>query len=145
MTLSQVTTAIFVRVRDGVAAIATTGRPVAVLYDGTAADVPRAGRWVRVSVRALPTSQRTHGAVGSRIATRRALAVVQVFAPLEEGDGPGHALDLAASIRPLLEGADLEAATGTINFTGADVRPIGADAGWYQANVDAQITYQEQI
>lgn len=143
MNLAQVTDAIFAHVRDGVGAFV---RNVAVLYDATAADPPRDRAWCRVSVRGLTTAARTHGAAGSRMAERRAIAYVQIFAPLSEGDGPGAALGVAALIRPLLEGADLETADGTIYFTGADVSPIGTDRGvWYQANVSAQLTYQETI
>lgn len=141
--LLDVTAAIFAHVRDGVDALS---RNVEVLYDGTTSKPPRDGSWCRVTVRSLPTATRTLGAVGDRSALRRALVVVQVFVPLTEGDGPGHALALAEEIRPLVEGADLAAGdTGAVHFTGAEVRPVGVNAPWYQVNVDAQITYSQRI
>ena len=140
--LSAVTTAIFAHVRDGVAALP---RNVAVVFDGTRAALPTDRPWCRVTVRGLPTATRTLGAVGDRLAERRAQVVVQVFYPLDDGDGPGHALELAEQIRPLVEGADLETSDGSIHFTGADVRPIGVDGAWYQTNVDARLTYHQTI
>ena len=140
--LSAVTTAIFAHVRDGVGALP---RNVVVVYDGSRAALPTSGPWCRVTVRALPTSQRTLGAVGDRLAQREATAIVQAFCPLAEGDGPGHALDLAESIRALLEGPDLSTDDGVIHFVGADVRPIGVDGAWYQTNVDARITFHQAI
>ena len=116
-----------------------------VTYDGQRFDPPSDAAWVRITIRDQPTRKVTHGNIGARQATRAALLIAQVFAPIGEVDSSHPALELAEQFRALFEGRDVPDTPGAecINFEDATVRRIGADGGFYQVNVNLTHTYPQ--
>ena len=116
-----------------------------VTYDAMRFDPPADAAFVRVTIRDLPTRKVTHGNAGARQATRAALLIAQVFAPIGEVDSSHPALKLAEQFRALFEGRDVPDTPGAecINFEDATVRRIGVDGGLYQVNVNLPHTYPQ--
>jgi hypothetical protein len=141
MTPLQATQIVYDAVRDAAAAGTIE---CAYAFEGERF-APVAGEpWIRISVRDLPTTEATHGRIGHRVATRRAMVVVQVFAPNFADDGTAQALELAAVVQALYEGRSLPVGDADqINADPADVRRIGADGAWFQTNVTIPFSYRE--
>jgi len=77
-----------------------------VVYDNHRQDaVPRAGRWVRFTVRLGETIQATFANVGSRTFRTTGVAFAELYEP--EGLGDGAQLDLADTIVAAFRGVSL--------------------------------------
>lgn len=116
---------------------------VAFCIDGERFEPPVEATWCRIAVRDLPPDGSSHGPVGQRTDRQRADVVVQCFAPIFPDDGQAEAVTLAQQVREVFRGADLGAAGDTVTFLGADVRRIGVDGQWYQANASGRFAYHE--
>jgi len=103
----------------------------------TAAD-QIAASWVRLTVRSLLSTQETLGTAPNRRFIRKAQVVIQIFTP--PNIGAAVALDLADRARAVFEGASFDG----VHVYDTNVRELGTDGRWQQANVDAAFTYYEQ-
>lgn len=103
--------------------------------------------WIRVAVRGLTSEPMTHGPTGQRSATRRGFVIGQCFVPHGTDDGAGAAEALAIAFRDLFEGRTLTGGTSPANleFMTGDVRVIGVDGSWVQANAEVPFTFQEVV
>ena len=98
---------------------------------------PGAGPWARVAVRETASIQETLGASGNRKFERKAIALVQLFAPRDTG--VGTISDLAQAARGIYEG---------VSFNGIDVyevtpREVPTQDRWFQVTVEVLFNYYE--
>ena len=145
MTPAQAREAINLAATAGVAAM--SGPPACYLE--AERSKPAVGTsWIRVAVRGLTSEPMTHGPEGSRAVTRRGFVIGQCFVPHATDDGAGAAEALAQAFRDLFEGTTI-AAVGTsptnLEFLTGDVRVIGVDGSWVQANAEIPFTYIETV
>ena len=95
------------------------------------------GNYVRVTVRGLPSNQRTMGGTGNRRFRRNALVFVQIFTPV--GEGRRVSGDLTELAKDVFEGRTFDG----LSFSSVNSRGVGPDGKWYQALVEAPFDYEE--
>ena len=116
-----------------------------VAYPNKDFDPPENGIWARIVIQAADSSRIE---LGGQVAHRRTvgLLVVQLFAPVNSGDG--DVLELAETAAAIFrdQRVTLDGGTGDMLFREPTVRPVGSnaqdndDATYYQVNVN--IPYQ---
>ena len=93
--------------------------------------------WCRLTVIHTLGAQETLGGTGNRKFMRSGNAIVQVFAPQDEG-----LFDIDATVQAVvdaLEGITLP--TSNVRLFGATVNEIGPADGWFQVNVVVPFEY----
>lgn len=119
-----------------------------VLYPGIPAMLrneagPDSGTWVRVTMEHTSSRQISSGPVGSRRYERRGNVMVQVFAPVDQGD---HALaGYCDGIRSFLEGTELtvSGADGALNVHSGRTQEMTEDGTWCGKVIVLPFTYYE--
>jgi hypothetical protein len=93
--------------------------------------------WARVSLRNMTSVQDTLGMEGARRWHRRALVMVQIFTPINEGAGSADVL--AATVRGMFEGASFEG----LDFEASLIREGVPDGRWWLVLVESPLSYYE--
>lgn len=119
---------------------ATPAPPVtAYTLDNTVFEAPENAPWARMVVRHLDQVQDTLGSIGNRKFRSSAIAVVQVYVPVNAGSR--SVLQLAQQARSIFLGRSL---AGGLDFVGGvPVRETGVDGKWFGAVVEAPFNYDE--
>lgn len=138
MTLAEAEDAIKTRFETEWAAL---DPEVAYAFDNEAfsAPVDLDTSWSRLVVQALPDAGATLGAIGSRRVTRRALAIVQVASPLDEGTAAARVM--VALARSMFERATFD----DIHGEDATVRPARNDGARWLTTVEIPLHYTETV
>lgn len=146
MTPTEAREAITKAAIDGVAALAG---PPACYMEAERSRPSTSTPWIRVAIRGLSSDPMTHGPSGGRHVQRRGFVIGQCFVAHGTADGAAAAESLAQSFRDIFEGVDLTAAVATtpngINFTTADIRLVGVDGSWVQANAEITFSFTEVV
>jgi len=125
-------------IRSRFKALVQDTQTVAVLYDNEPEDPPDDAQWIRLTILDGPTRQAEMGGAQTTYRTT-GLAVAQVFAPMDAGDGA------ARQLADVIVAAFRAVTVSGITFRAPSVGPVGADGKWWQLNVNCDFYYDELI
>lgn len=94
--------------------------------------------WARAVVRHATGEQRSLGAHGNRIFTRRGVVTIQIFVPTAK-QGLVLADQLGKVAADAFEGE--ETSTGNVWFRNTTYREVGVEGNWFQVNALAEFEY----
>ena len=98
--------------------------------------------WARMSIFHGLSFQQTAGPVGGRIFQRNGNVLINIFAPLSNGQGLTQAEALATIAGNAFEGKTAGPG-GCIWFRNVSIQEIGPDGAWFQFNINADFLYDE--
>lgn len=106
-----------------------------LLFENVGSTAPDFDTWIRLSIREADTDQESMGPRGATAGTYRlsGLVMVQVFAPVGEGDG--EARRLADKVSNIFRGVHISSGGRQMFFGSPSVVPVGIDGKWFHANV----------
>jgi len=116
-----------------------SGQPVEIHWPGVTVEAPEKA-YARVRLQHIPSRQLTFGETGQRRFGRAGFVSVEVFAPLNNGQGFSLSQNLAIIARDAYEGRGT--ATG-IWFRNARINDVGPSEQFYQMNVLIEFEYDE--